>query len=109
MRLCGAENAVMRVRKLPALWGLCAGLMIATGAASPPEKARVDINTASLQVLMQVPGLTRIWAARVVRFRPYRAKNNLLDRGILSPEIYSRVKDLIVVHRESEATISPQP
>ncbi len=69
----------------------------------------MDINTANMQELMQVPGMTRAWAGRIVRFRPYRAKNNLLDRGILSPEAYSRVKDLIVARREVGTTISPQP
>ncbi len=77
-------------------------------AASPTEKAKVDLNTASVQELMQVPGMTRTWAARVVRFRPYRAKNNLLDRGVLPPAVYDRVKEFIVVHREAKPAISSQ-
>jgi len=77
-------------------------------AASRTEKAKVDLNTASVQELMQVPGMTRTWAARVVRFRPYRAKNNLLDRGVLPPAVYDRVKEFIVVHREAMPAISSQ-
>ena len=45
---------------------------------------------------------------RVVSFRPYRAKNNLIDRGVLPPAVYDRVKELIVVHREAEPALSPQ-
>jgi DNA uptake protein ComE-like DNA-binding protein len=66
-------------------------------AAIPAEP--VDINTASLDQLMKVPGLTRTWAARIIRFRPYRGKNELLDRGIVTSEVYSRIKDHIVAHR----------
>ena len=59
----------------------------------------VDINTASLAQLMKIPGLARTWAARIIRNRPYRAKNELVDRGIISAEVYARIKDQIVAHR----------
>jgi len=62
--------------------------------------ARVDINQASLEELLKVPGLTRTWAARVVRYRPYRTKGALLDKGVLSPEVYDRIKDYVIAHRE---------
>jgi competence protein ComEA len=58
-----------------------------------------DINTATLEQLMKVPGLTRTWAARIIRSRPYRGKNELLDRGIVSAEVYARIKDHIIAHR----------
>ena len=31
---------------------------------------RVDLNSASMEELLQVPGMTRTWASRIVRFRP---------------------------------------
>lgn len=65
---------------------------------SPPAEP-VDINTASIDQLMKVPGLPRTWAARIIRNRPYRGKNELLDRGIVSAEVYARIKDHIVAHR----------
>jgi len=48
---------------------------------------------------MTVPGMTRTWAARIIRFRPYRAKNELLDRGIVTGEVYARIKNYIIAHR----------
>ena len=48
---------------------------------------------------MGVPGMTRTWAARIIRFRPYRAKNDLIDRGVVTSEVYNRIKDHIVAHR----------
>ena len=41
----------------------------------------------------------RTWAARIIRFRPYRGKNELLERGVVSGEVYARIKDHIVAHR----------
>lgn len=64
-----------------------------------PAQDPVDINAATLEQLMKVPGMTRTWAARIIRFRPYRAKNELLDRGILTSQVYDRIKDHIIAHR----------
>lgn len=65
----------------------------------PPED-RIDINHASLEQLMKIPGITRIWADRILRFRPYHAKNDLIKRGIVPGEVYGRIRNYIVAHRE---------
>jgi DNA uptake protein ComE-like DNA-binding protein len=70
--------------------------------ANVPVQDRVDINHASLQQLLAVPGLTRSWAERIVRFRPYHAKNDLVKQGVVSGEVYERIKDAIVAHRDVE-------
>lgn len=59
----------------------------------------MDINRASVDELMKVPGMTRVWAERVVRFRPYRAKNELADRGVVTGAVYRHVKNFIIAHR----------
>ncbi len=46
--------------------------------------------------------MTRSWAGRIVRFRPYRTKQDLLDQGVVNNEVYSRVKDYIIAHREKQ-------
>ena len=70
--------------------------------AIPPPEARVDINHASVADLMKVPGMTRSWAGRIVRFRPYRAKTDLLERGVLPSDVYDRIKDYVIAHREKQ-------
>lgn len=62
----------------------------------------MDLNRASLDELMKVPGMTRVWAARIVRFRPYRAKNELTDRGVVTSDVYARIKDYVIAHREKQ-------
>jgi DNA uptake protein ComE-like DNA-binding protein len=51
---------------------------------APPPEARVDINHASVDELLKVPGMTPSWAGRIVRFRPYRTKQDLLERGVVT-------------------------
>jgi competence protein ComEA len=68
----------------------------------PPPEARVDINHASAEELAKVPGLTPSWAGRIVRFRPYRTKQDLLDHGVLPSDVYDRIKDSIIAHRDEQ-------
>ncbi len=69
---------------------------------APPPEARIDVNHATLDQLLKVPGMTRSWAARIVRFRPYRSKADLLDRGVITSAVYNRIKDNVIAHREKQ-------
>lgn len=69
-------------------------------ASKAPEP--VDINRASVAKLMKVPGMTRVWAERIVRFRPYRSKQDLLEDGIVPGSVYRKIKDSIIAHRPKQ-------
>jgi len=69
--------------------------------AEDPED-RVDINHASLNALLKVHGMTRSWAERIVRFRPYHTKRDLLERGVVNSEVYNRIKDSIIAHKKPQ-------
>lgn len=69
---------------------------------APPPEARIDINHASLDELLKVPGMTHGWAGRIVRFRPYRTKQDLLDSGVLPSDVYDRIKDYVIAHRDKD-------
>jgi len=73
-----------------------------TSAKAPPPEARIDLNHASVEELLKVPGMTPSWAGRIVRFRPYRTKQDLLDHGVLPSDVYDRIKDYIIAHRDPE-------
>jgi DNA uptake protein ComE-like DNA-binding protein len=66
--------------------------------AIPPPEARVDINHASVDEFLKVPGMTKSWAGRIVRFRPYRSKQDLVEHGVLPSDVYDRIKDYIIAH-----------
>ena len=72
----------------------------ATSVTTSSSDDRVDINRASLDQLLKVHGMTPSWAGRIVRFRPYHTKRDLLEHGVVTSEVYDRVKDSIIAHRE---------
>ena len=67
---------------------------------APPPEMRVDVNHAGVEELMKVPGMTRSWAGRIVQFRPYRTKQDLVEHGVVNSEVYERIKGYIIAHRE---------
>ena len=70
-----------------------------TSVNAPRPEDRVDINHASLNELLKVPGMTPSWAGRIIRYRPYHAKSDLLQRGVVPDAVYDRIKDFIIAHR----------
>jgi DNA uptake protein ComE-like DNA-binding protein len=73
-----------------------------TSATAPPPEARIDINHATEDELLKVPGMTRSWAGRIVRFRPYRTKQDLLDKGVVNSQVYDRIKDFVIAHQKAQ-------
>jgi DNA uptake protein ComE-like DNA-binding protein len=88
-----AHPAAQASQKAPSAQG-------AREQATPAPEARVDINHATADELMKVPGMTATWAARIVRFRPYRTKQDLVDKGVVTSQVYDRIKDYVIAHRD---------
>lgn len=92
--------AILTIATVCALSARVSGVeAFTTSLTAPDPEARIDINSASLDELLKVPGMTRTWAARIIRYRPYRGKNDLLDRGVVPSQVYDRIKDYIIAHR----------
>jgi DNA uptake protein ComE-like DNA-binding protein len=98
------QNNVRAVALSVAL--LCAGSLVLPQSATPhaaqkpvsPALSPVDVNRATVDELMKVPGMTRVWAARIVRFRPYRSKLDLTEQGVLPGDVYNKIKDYVIAH-----------
>lgn len=53
------------------------------------------LNSASEDELTTLPGISRADARKIVRGRPYRSKDELVTKRILSSEDYSKIRDYI--------------
>lgn len=60
-------------------------------------KHSVDLNSASESELMELPGITRREAHKIIAGRPYDSPHELVDKGVLSAERYSQLRDRIDV------------
>jgi competence protein ComEA len=93
----------------PALYGNgSAGEAGRLGPARGPadEDGKLDLNRASAVELRRLPGAGATVIAAILAGRPYAAKRQLLERGVLSAAQYASWKDDLVVHR---TTAAPAP
>ena len=71
-----------------------------TSSAKPSAgKQILDINTATADQLKALPGIGDAYADRIIKGRPYTAKNQLTQKGIIPQGTYEKIKDQIVAHR----------
>lgn len=54
---------------------------------------KVDLNSADENELSTLPGVTRRDAHKIIAGRPYRAPHELVEKGIVSDEQYSQIRD----------------
>lgn len=79
---------------------------MATPAAAhaAPAKAKaaapMDINTATAKQLASLPKIGDVRAAAIIKGRPYKGKDELVDKKILSDEAYAEIKDLIIAKQK---------
>ncbi|HEY3175005.1 MAG TPA: ComEA family DNA-binding protein [Candidatus Polarisedimenticolia bacterium] len=73
----------------------------AAGADAKQEVAAVDINGATVEELMNVPGIGQVIAQRIVEFRekngPYKAVDDLLKVQGIGERSLAKIRDRVSV------------
>jgi competence protein ComEA len=63
----------------------------------------MDINSASEKELATLKGIGDARAAAIVKGRPYKGKDDLVKKKILTQKVYDEIKDQIIAKQDTAA------
>ncbi len=72
----------------------------APAKAAPSAAALLDINSASKEDLIALKGIGEKRAADIVKGRPYKGKDELVQKKIIPAAVYAEVKDKIIAKQK---------
>ena len=88
--------------------GLAQGKDTAKKASPPAASSKkgaelMDINSASKQDLMTLPGIGDAYSQKIIDRRPYRGKNELVQKKIIPQATYDKISGQIIAKQNTAA------
>ena len=68
--------------------------------AEPAKKEPMDINSASEKDLATLKGIGPVHAKAIVKGRPYKGKDDLVTKKIVTQKVYDEIKDQIIAKQK---------
>jgi|GEM_PF-307139 len=75
-----------------------------TSPVKPASTTLVDLNTASKQTLMSLPGINEANAQKIIENRPYRSKADLTQKKVISEDAYAKIAARVVAKTTSRVS-----
>jgi len=73
----------------------------AAPAMAPAKTDLLDINSASADELDALAGIGKAYSAAIIKGRPYKGKDELVQKNILPQKTYDGIKDKIIAKQKS--------
>jgi DNA uptake protein ComE-like DNA-binding protein len=73
-----------------------------TYPATPAKhaKQRLDLNTATREQLVALPGIGETYADAIIKGRPYKTKGELVQKKVIPSAAFKKIRGLVIAHQQ---------